>query len=304
MNPCFKICNPIAEKTQSVCEGHMSPDKNDNPVAPELIQEFSATRFVNGKPTFNTIQLAREIPYTLFVNDYEILSMSTLPIHLKELFVGFLVSEGVLLELTEIVDVKVDKSSRLVSMEINAPEDRLDKIRKKGMLTSGCAGGITFSVETAAGLIPRIDKNLTISADVISGRMKDVDTHRGIYSLTRGTHAAAIASVWETAPILEDIGRHNAIDKIIGYCFLNQVPTGDKILLTTGRITSEAVSKAVRAGFPILVSRSSASATAVSMAMQSGLDIVTYARAGRFNFFNHGSTRIIPGKDSDDNISE
>lgn len=278
--------------------------KDDHPVAsPELAQEFEATRFVDGFPTIRSISLAREIPYTLFVNDDEILSISTLPTHLEELFIGFLVSEGVLIELSEIVHLRVDRGSRIVSLEINAPEDRLDRIRKKGMLTSGCAGGVTFSVETALKYVPKHGPRITISADVISKRMKEVDSYRGIYSLTRGTHAAAIASRGETAPILEDIGRHNAIDKVIGYCFMNQIHTGDKILLTTGRITSEAVSKAVRAGFPIIVSRSSASATAVSMAMQAGLDVVTYARAGRFNLFSHGATQITPRISDETDIS-
>ncbi|MFH0959232.1 MAG: formate dehydrogenase accessory sulfurtransferase FdhD [Pseudomonadota bacterium] len=273
----------------------MISGKDDDPViSPELAQEFEATRFMDGFPTPRSIHMAREIPYTLFINDYEILSISTLPIHLEELFIGFMVSEGVLLEQSEIVQLRVDKASRIVSMEINVPEDRLDRVRKKGMLTSGCAGGITFSVETAAKFAPRISSRITIPAEVISKRMKDVDSYKGIYSITRGTHAAAVGSLTETGPILEDIGRHNAIDKIIGYCFMNRLNTDSKILLTTGRITSEAVSKAVRAGFPIIVSRSSASATAVSMAMQAGLDVVTYARAGRFNFFGHGATQITP----------
>ncbi len=281
----------------------MTSVKDNHPVNQELAQEFEATRFVDGLPTPRSIPLAREIPYTLFVNDDEILSISTLPTHLEELFIGFLVSEGVLLEPSEIGHLRVDRTSRIVSVEINAPEERLDRIRKKGMLTSGCAGGITFSVEAAVKFVPKSSPRITIPVELISLRMKEVDSHKGTYSLTRGTHAAAIASPSETGPILEDIGRHNAIDKVVGHCFMNQVFTGDKILLTTGRITSEAISKAVRSGFPIIVSRSSASATAVSMAMQAGLDVVTYARAGRFNFFSHGATQITPRTTSEIDIS-
>lgn len=263
----------------------------------ELTQEFQVTRFVNGFPTTRSIALARETPYTLFVNDEEILSISTLPTHLEELFVGFLVSEAVLTDPSEIVEVRVDQSSRIVSIEVNVSEERLDRIRQKGMLTSGCAGGIVFSVENAIQPRENAVTRIMIPADLISMRMKEVDKFQGIYSQTRGTHAAAVASEAQTIVILEDIGRHNAIDKIIGYCFLNHVSPSDKLLLTTGRITSEAVSKAIRAKFPIIVSRSSASSTALNIARQANLDVVTYVRAGRFNFFGHGATEIIPRTD-------
>lgn len=260
----------------------------------ELTQQFPVTRFSNGTFSNRLITLARETPYTLFVNDDEILSISTLPTNLEDLFIGFLVSEGVLTDPSEILMTRVDRSSRIVSIEVDLPEDRLERIKKKGMLTSGCAGGVVFSVETA--LQPKRDTRHrpTFSADLILKRMKELDTFKGVYDLTRGTHAAAVASVARTIIILEDIGRHNAIDKIIGYCFLRGIDPSDKILLTTGRITSEATSKASRFRFPIIVSRSSASSTAVNIARKVGLDVVTYARAGRFNFFGHGAINIFP----------
>jgi FdhD protein len=96
----------------------------------------------------------------------------------------------------------------------------------------------------------------------------------------------------ETLVILEDLGRHNAVDKIVGHCFLNQIETQDKLLLTTGRITSEVLIKASRSYFPIVISRSSASSMAVAMAKQSKIDVITYVRAGRFNYFPHGGTEL------------
>ena len=258
-----------------------------------LIQEYRVMRFSDGNFSDRVIALARETPYTLFVNDEEILSISTLPISLKELFIGFLVSEDVLTDPSEILELRVDTSSRIVSIELNTPADRIDKIRKKGVLTSGCAGGIVFSVEVAVESQDIHDPLLDVSAEQISRRMKEVDSFQGIYRITRGTHAAALATPYKVLTILEDIGRHNAIDKIIGHCFLEGIDPRDKLLLTTGRITSEAVSKAARSKFPILVSRSSASSTAVNIARLVNMDIVTYARAGKFNLFGHGGVNII-----------
>lgn len=239
------------------------------------------------------IHLAREVPYTLFVNDREILSISTLPTSLKELFIGFLVSEGVLTARNEVAECVVDHDSKLVRTELDVPRERLEKLEQKGMLTSGCAGGLVFSVETGSIPLPKDYEPLRISVTSILERMRELDTHPGIYRVTRGVHAASVADSSGTLLILEDLGRHNAVDKIVGHCFLQGIDTREKILLTTGRITSEVLTKAARSRFPIIVSRSSASALAVQMGKQSRVDVVTYVRGQRFNYFPHGATEIV-----------
>ena len=258
--------------------------------ADELTQEFPARRYNQGALESKTISLAKEVPYTLFVNDSEILSAATLPSHLDELFTGFLVSEGVLLSPEEILECRVYHANRLVFFELDVPQERIEKVEKKGMLTSGCAGGLVFSVETATFSREQERAVVKLSAMSLLARMMELDTYSGIYRVTRGVHAASVADHSETLVVREDLGRHNAVDKIVGHCFLNRIETRDKMLLTTGRITSEVLIKAARSHFPIVISRSSASAMAVSMAGQAGIDVVTYVRAGRFNYFCHGAT--------------
>jgi len=266
-------------------------DRNKGSIDP-LTVEVPALRYSNGALEPHPISLAREIPYTLFVNDREILSIATLPTHIEELFVGFLVSEGVLASPVELLECNVDHGSRLVRLELNVPEERLETVGRKGMLTSGCAGGVVFSVQTA--LAPRDDRRepLRVSCAVILKRMQELDTFPGIYRVTRGVHASSLADGDRNQFIREDLGRHNAVDKVIGHCFLNGIETTDKLLLTTGRITSEVVTKAARSRFPIVISRSSASALAVSIARQSHIDVVTYVRSGRFNYFPHGGADL------------
>jgi FdhD protein len=264
------------------------------PVSPELVVEIEGRRYRKGVLTADRIPLARETPYTLFVNDREILSIATLPTHLKELFTGFLVSEGVLESPDEIDACLVDDANKLVVMELLVPKERLARLDRKGMLTSGCAGGMVFSVETA-GLPspPRTEEPFRVSCSSILSRMLDLDTYQGIYRTTRGVHGASAATTEETLTILEDLGRHNAVDKIVGHCFLNRIETSNKLLLTTGRITSEVLSKVSRGGFPIIISRSSASATAVQIAAQCSVDVATYARGGRFNYFSNGRVELV-----------
>ncbi len=257
-----------------------------------LTVEVPAKRYNKGVLEAKTIFLAREVPYTLFVNDSEILSIATLPSNLRELFVGFMVSEGVLASPSEILECVVDHGNRLVRVELNVPDERLEKMERKGMLTSGCAGGLVFSVEAQAAPREEVRPVLSLSSSAVLDRMRDLDTFQGTYTTTRGVHAASVATTEETLVILEDLGRHNAVDKIVGHCFLNGVETRDKLLLTTGRITSEVLTKAARSNFPIVISRSSASALAVGMANHSRIDIITYVRAGRFNYFPHGATML------------
>jgi FdhD protein len=134
---------------------------------------------------------------------------------------------------------------------------------------------------------------MSVSGKAILARMRDLDTYEGLYRTTRGVHGASVATQDETLIILEDLGRHNAIDKIVGYCFLNKIDPADKLLLTTGRITSEVLSKASRGGFHIIVSRSSASSLALQLAAQCAIDVASYARAGRFNYFHNGGATIV-----------
>ncbi len=268
-------------------------DRSSTFPAEDLTVEVSAMRYSNGALESRVISLAREVPYTLFVNDREILSISTLPTSLRELFIGFLVSEGVLTSRNEILDCIVDHGNRLVRVELTVPGERIDKLEGKGMLTSGCAGGMVFSVETSTHIREKREKSLKVQCASILARMNELDTFLGVYSRTRGVHAASLADTSNTLVILEDLGRHNAVDKIVGHCFLNGVETRDKLLLTTGRITSEVLTKAARGGFPLVISRSSASAMAVSMAKQAGIDVITYVRAGRFNHFAHGAVELV-----------
>jgi FdhD protein len=270
----------------------------------KLTVERPGQRYRDGILEARPIHLAREVPYTLFVNDREILSMATLPTHLRELFVGFMVSEGVLLSPSEILECSVDHGSRLIRLELDVPDERLERVEKKGMLTSGCAGGLVFSVETAAAPRTELRVPLDISTSCILDRMRELDTFRGIYSITRGVHAASAATDKETLIILEDLGRHNAVDKIVGHCFLQGIDPKDKLLLTTGRITSEVLTKAARSNFPIVISRSSASAMAVAMGEQSGIDVITYVRGGRFNYFSHGGVKLSVGTCHTDSQSE
>ncbi|MFZ5864920.1 MAG: formate dehydrogenase accessory sulfurtransferase FdhD [Thermodesulfobacteriota bacterium] len=270
---------------------------NDLSKAPGLTVDIPAIRYESGHAKPMDVPVAAEIPYTLFVNDREILSISTLPCNLKELFVGFLVSEGVLLARNEILTCHVDHPGKIVMMELDVPDTRLGRIEERGMLTSGCAGGMVFSVMTDPGPPRQTTVRPGVPARSIVARMGELDKYQGIYRVTRGVHGASLATRDKTLVILEDLGRHNAVDKIVGHCFLEGIETSDKLLLTTGRVTSEVLTKASHGGFPLVISRSSASAMALHLARQFSIDVATYVRAGRFNYFANGGAELVVEED-------
>lgn len=268
---------------------HESLSENDH-----RLSYVQGMRFSGGALVDSIIGVAAEVPFTLFVNDMEILSIAALPSNLEELFVGFLVSEGVLLRRDELVFTKVDEANKLVILEVDVPSERLGRLHRKGMLTSGCAGGVTFSTVDAPTLSKRSDQTPEFSCSVIVERMAELDRYDGLYRRTKGVHAAAPASAdRHIFSVMEDIGRHNAVDKTAGRCFLDLIPTEDKMLLTTGRITSEVIIKATRSRFPLIVSRSSASALALQIARQAAVDVISYVRGGRFNYFGYGGVRLV-----------
>ena len=255
--------------------------------------EIAAQGYRNGVLESRSVLVAREVAYTLFVNDREVLSIATLPSDLEELFIGFLASENVLLSHDEVNDYMVDHDNKLVVVTLNVPDERLERLERKGMLTSGCAGGMVFSAEIAATERPTRDEKFKVPCSAILERMYDLDTYKGLYRTTKGVHGAALATLEETLTIREDLGRHNAVDKIVGHCFLNRIPTKDKLLLSTGRITSEVLTKTSRAGFPIVISLSSVSSMALLLASQSSVDVVSYVRARSFNYFSYGGVELV-----------
>ena len=192
------------------------------------------------------------------------------------------------------LECAVDHAARLVRIELDVPSERIAKVSRERVCSRRDAREVWFS-QWKRRLYPRNKKRkrLKIHCSTIIKRMQELDKFPGTYSITRGVHAASLADSSRTIAILEDLGRHNAVDKIVGHCFLNQIDTRDKLLLSTGRITSEVLVKAARSRFPIVISRSSASAMAVGMAKQSHIDVVTYVRAGRFNYFDHGGAELI-----------
>ena len=236
--------------------------------------------------------IIREVPLTIYLNDHEIVTLLCLGDHLKSLAIGFLKSEGLISRIDDLKSVFVDEANRLVRVEVEEDTGLAEKLFQRRTVTSGCGKGTTFYNALDTLITEPMDSPLKISVDQVFHLMHRLVEASELYKITGGTHNSALATVEDLVLFRTDIGRHNAVDKIYGECFLNNIFLKDKVLVTTGRITSEILIKTGRMGIPVLISRSAATSLAISLAEQIGVALIGYVRGKNLVVYT-GRERVI-----------
>jgi len=222
-----------------------------------------------------------ERPLTLFLNAREIVTMMTICDFPEYLAVGYLVNQNMLGPEDEITGVDYDEDIETVVVRTAHETDFEDKLKKK-TLTSGCAQGTVFGdvMETFAST--NLPEDAVVRTSWIYALMKEINTQPSLYLKAGAIHGCVLCEQDKPLLYMEDVGRHNAVDKIAGYMFRHGMTGDDKIFYTTGRLTSEMVIKTVQMGIPVLVSRSGFTAWGVELARQVGLTLIGRARGKRF----------------------
>ncbi|MFW6000772.1 MAG: formate dehydrogenase accessory sulfurtransferase FdhD [Halanaerobium sp.] len=234
--------------------------------------------------------IIKEFPLTIFINKYEFLTLMVLKENLEELIIGFLAAEGLIRDQSDITALEFRQNKKIAVVEIES--DFNPERFKKRTLTSGCGSGSTFlnlKDCTEGQFIENKDK---IEAEKIFDLMKKLQEDSSYFKLTGGTHISALAEPENILFRMEDIGRHNTLDKIIGKALKEEVNLDNKIILTSGRISSEMIIKVLRQGIPFLVSRSAPTDQAVNTAVKLGLTLIGFCRGRRMNIYS-GVDRII-----------
>jgi FdhD protein len=250
------------------------------------VERFPVLRFTKEDKSNTELAVAKEFLFTIFLNDRELATLLCSPGNLRYLAVGFLASEGLLHSKDEIKNMEVDDWLGTAHIEIEGGNKIDDSYFNKRLIASGCGGGATFySVADAA--TPKIESPMKISSDEVFALVSKFQHGSQLYLATHGVHSAALADRRNILIFSEDIGRHNAIDKIFGKCLLEDIPTDDRVVITSGRISSEILHKVAKRGIPIIISISAPTNLGVRIANSLGVTLISSVRGKRMNVYTN-----------------
>jgi FdhD protein len=238
-----------------------------------------------------TTSVVIERPLTIFLNGQEIVTVMTVGDYPDMLAVGFLLNQNMLRMDDEIISIDYDSDIDVVVVRTKR-ETNFEQQLKKKTLTSGCAQGTVFG-----DLMEKFEKISIKSSTILKttwlySLSQKINSTPSLYLKAGAIHGCVLCREDQPLVYMEDVGRHNAIDKIAGYMFLKGISAEDKIFYTTGRLTSEMVIKTVQMGIPILISRSGFTAWGVELAKEAGLTLIGRAKGRRFTALS-GIERIL-----------
>ena len=226
-----------------------------------------------------TGHVVREQPLTIYVNGERFVTLLCSPFELDALVLGYLWMEKVIEGMEEIASCQVSevdgRAEVMLTHSVTLPTERI--------LTSGCGGGITFRIDPR--LFKPLDSMLRVTPSALAARLKELFAAAVHYRASRGIHGAALSDGDRLLVVAEDVGRHNAVDKVKGEALLREIPTADRVLLSTGRVSSEMLLKVSRMEVPLVASRTSPTEMAVALAEQLGITVVGYLRPDSLNVY-------------------
>ena len=233
-----------------------------------------------GPPQSIRGEIVEEGTACLSVNGFELATFMCTPTDLEALGIGLLFNEGIIDRLDQFKSIHISKSNCIeiwISGDFTPPETFI--------VTAGCGGGVTF--DDLSKSHPPIRSELNASPDQLSSLMKQLNAGASLYQRSRGIHTAVLAEPDRILIQIEDLGRHNCLDKLAGAALKRGIPTEGKILLSSGRISSEMMNKTRRMGIPIVCSRTSPTSLSVALAEAWNITTVAYLRQSRMRIYTH-----------------
>ena len=236
--------------------------------------------------------VSEEVPLTLEVNGHELATLLCSPDHLDNLVTGFLFTSGLIKDFPSLKSLIIDTERFNAAARIEGDES---EFVFKRVYTSGCGKGVIFHNPMDVMNKTRLDEGFVIRPSEIAGLMKEFIKGSPEHAQTRGVHSGALASRERILIFRDDIGRHNALDKVIGEALSKGLDFSEMVMLTTGRISSEILSKVLRCRVPVIAALGSPTNQAIKLARVANLTLVSHVRGSRMDVYS-GETRLIPGK--------
>jgi FdhD protein len=272
-----------------------NPDTNSDRSSETLLDSTVQLNFIRHDGNRGNVSkdvIAVEAPLTIYINGEELVTLLCTPDNLENLALGFLQSEGLVAKPSEIKKVTIDKGKGRVWIGTTAETKLNQEMLGRRMIPSGCGRGATFYQTIDAMTIPRVTSDFTVQTADLTRLMKEFQRMSHLYRITGGVHSAALCNKEKIICFFEDIARHNAVDKLFGYCLKEKVTTANLILMTSGRVSSEILLKSARRSIPVVASKSAPTSLAIDLAERLGVTIVGFIRGVRLNVYTHTS-RVI-----------
>ncbi|WIV12578.1 formate dehydrogenase accessory sulfurtransferase FdhD [Proteiniborus sp. MB09-C3] len=228
-----------------------------------------------------------EYPFTIFINGEEFITLLCSPKSLKYLAVGFLYSEGFISSISDILSIKIEEEKGLSYVELKNRDLLAEKLYGKRTITSGCGKGTLFYNVLDSFKSKKIKNKLPITLDEIKFLVKDFSKSSELFLSTGGVHSCALCNTNDILIFEEDIGRHNALDKVLGKALIDDMTFTDKILLVSGRLSSEMLIKTAKREIPILISRAAPTSLAIELARELNITLIGFARGEKMNIYSN-----------------
>lgn len=247
------------------------------------IEKISPNGFIRGGLFEDDVVAEERIAF--YLNGEKLLSVMSIPREQDFHFIGFLISEGVIRDIADIKSLEIAKDGKSVYMQADIKSDNLKNLFREKTLTSGCCVGVAGNLE---GHIVEcfVDSPLQISCRDLFTYLREFEKPSALFSKTGCVHKAMLL-INKTCLICEDIGRHNAIDKVMGRARMQGFDTSQAVLYVSGRLSLEMVIKAVMHNIPIIISKAAATLMGVKAALETGVTLVGFARGDKANVYTH-----------------
>ena len=252
-----------------------------------ISQKQPIVKYINGRLQKMEDDIVTEFPITIHVNGEEFATMVCTPTHLDELIIGFLASEGAILFKNDITNLQIDEDRGFAYVTLKSKINTNQQDYSKRFIGSCCGKSRQFYFQNDVRTAKTSMSKTTITAEQCINLMKMMQENSLVFKNTGGVHNAALCNPVEILVDRTDIGRHNALDKLYGYSFLNKIPVRDKIIVFSGRISSEVLIKAAKIGVGIVLSKSAPTDLAIRIAEDLNITTVGFIRGQSFNVYSH-----------------
>lgn len=253
------------------------------------VNQRNIMRFSDGQFHYTEDKIVTEHAVTIYINRKEFMTIVCTPEFIEDMVIGFLASEKIIGKFTDIKSIRTEADAKFVYVETEKTFPFYERLHSKRYISSCCGmgrQGFVFAndVLTAKKIT---GKNIQLYPDHCFYLMDELEKNASTFRDTGGVHNAALCDSTGIVLARMDIGRHNALDKIYGYCLKNNISVRDKVIVFSGRISSEILLKVAKIGCEIILSKSAPTELALELAEDLGITTVGFIRGNSFNLYTH-----------------